>query len=312
MSVHMTLWPFNRLSRGQQIAVVALLAIAAGALVAPQVYAFGSDDGGTVKVVEINGMIDSSTSQQFEDELRDARHNDSIEAVVLEVDSGGGQPASSERMYTAVERTAEEMPVTAYVDSIGASGAYYAMLPADEMYVSPSSAVGSVGVTGPAPAPTGPSEGQTAPDKGSLHPDDDRAGTELIQEMFIDSVMEQRGDDINLSREEVAHARTYYGTEAVGNGYADEIGTLDDAIHHAAESANLNSYDLEFNRSESSDVGILGLEASENGEVSIEDSAGSDINPYQPQLIAPEVWHHEVAPELSDSSAGATSGGDQQ
>lgn len=308
----MTLWPFNRLSRGQQIAVVALLAIAAGALVAPQVYAFGSDGDETVKVVEVNGMIDSSTSQQFEDELRDARHNDSVEAVVLEIDSGGGQPASSERMYTAVERTAQEMPVTAAVDSLGASGAYYAMVPADEIYVAPSSSVGSVGVTGPAPTPTGPSAGQTAPDKGSLHPDDDRAGTELIQEMFIDSVMEQRGDVINISREEVAHARTYYGTEAVDNGYADEIGTLDDAIHHAAESANLNSYDLEFNRSESSDVGILGLETTENGEVAIEDSAGSDINPYQPQLIAPEVWHHEVAPELSDSAAGAASGGDQQ
>ncbi|KDE59477.1 signal peptide peptidase [Halostagnicola sp. A56] len=308
----MTLWPFNRLSRGQQVAVVALLAIAAGALVAPQVYAFGSGGEGTVKVVEVSGMIDSDTSQQFEDELREARHNDSVEAVVLEVDSGGGQPASSERMYTAVERTTDEMPVTAYVDSMGASGAYYAMVPADRIYVSPSSAVGSVGVTGPAPTPTGPSAGQSGPDKGSLHPEDDRAGSELIQETFIDSVMEQRGDKISLDREEVAHARTYYGVEAVGNGYADEIGTLDDAIHDAADSAGLDSYNLEFNRSESSDVGLLGLETTAGGEATIEASDDSSINPYQPQLIAPEVWHHEVAPQLPDSTVAVESGGDQQ
>lgn len=307
----MTLWPFNRLSRGQQVAVVALLAIAAGALAAPQVYALGSGGDGTVKVVEVNGIIDSSESQEFEDELRDARHNDSVEAVVLEIDSSGGQPASSERMYTAVERTAEEMPVTAAVDSMGASGAYYAMAPADEIYVSPSSTVGSVGVTGPAPMPTGPSEGQSAPDKGSAHPDDDRAGTEMIKQTFIDSVMEQRGDEIELDREEVAHARTYFGVEAVDNGYADEIGTLDDAIHSAAEAAGVDSYDIEMNRSDAGPFDGLVIETTDDGEPVIQNTGEAEINPYQPQLIAPEVWHDQVGGESTDSSAGEDHGGEQ-
>jgi protease-4 len=140
-----------------------VLAVAAGLVVAPGVFGAvtGTDD--TVAVVEIDGSIDSATAQHVEDNLRDARMNDSIEAVVLEVDSGGGLPAQSERMYAAVDRTASVMPVYAAVDTLGASGAYLAIVPADRIYVAPS-AQGSVvsASLAPHPRPTGQTPGRPA------------------------------------------------------------------------------------------------------------------------------------------------------
>jgi len=114
-----------------------VLAVVAGLVVAPSVYGAVTGPDGTVAVVEIDGSIDSATAQHVEDNLREARNNDSIEAVVLEVDSGGGLPAQSERMYAAVDRTASVMPVIATVDTLGASGAYLAIAPADKICVAP-------------------------------------------------------------------------------------------------------------------------------------------------------------------------------
>jgi len=65
-----------------------VLAVVAGLVVAPSVYGAVTGPDGTVAVVEIDGSIDSATAQHVEDNLREARNNDSIEAVVLEVDSG--------------------------------------------------------------------------------------------------------------------------------------------------------------------------------------------------------------------------------
>ncbi|MDQ2051116.1 S49 family peptidase [Natronolimnohabitans sp. A-GB9] len=302
----MTVRLWKRLTRRQQVAAVALVAIAAGALAAPQVYAYADDSDGTIAVVEVDGGIDSDSAQEFEEQLREVRQNESIDGVVLDVDSPGGRPASSERMYTAVERTTAEMPVIAAVDSMGASGGYYTVLPADEIYVTSSSAVGSVGVAGGEPMPSGPDEGDSAPDKGGPHPDDQRANAQLIQQTFVESVFEQRGDRLELTREEVAHARTYYGTEAVDNGMADGIGTVDDAIHDVATDAGLDSYDVvTYNATTSSGLGF-GLD--EHGS-----NTSANVNPYQPQLIAPEVWHDAVG-DSSDwpNAQPAADGGEGQ
>ncbi|MFC4541899.1 S49 family peptidase [Halosolutus amylolyticus] len=302
----MTLWPIDKIPRRQQLAVVALVAVIVGALVAPQVYGQTSDDDGTVAVIEVNGIIHSGTSQFVEDELREARHNDSIEAVVLDVDSGGGSPGSSERMYTAVERTAQEMPVIAAVDSIGASGAYYTMLTADDIYVAPTAQVGSVGVAGPAPMPSGPNEGNSAPDKGTFHPDDDRAQTETIQEVFLESVMENRGDELELDREEVAHARTYTGVEAVENGYADEIGTVDDAIYEVADRAGLDSFEISTHRPDGESMPPL-FQATTDGDVVVT-AAETELSPYQPLLVTQELWYDLFGTQF-ETHAGAERSG---
>ena len=284
-------------SRRGQIALAAVLAVAAGAFLAPQVYSSTSGPDGTVAVIELEGTIDESTAQFVEGELREARQNDSVEAVVLEVNSGGGLPAQSERIYAAVEKTSEQMPVIAAVDTLGASGAYLSIAPADDIYTAPSAqAVGSVGVTGAAPQPLTPSPGDTGPNKGGSHPDEVREDREILAELFLESVMTQRGDEIELSREEVARADIYLGTEAVENGFADELGFVDDAIDDAADRAGLDSYEVDTRRTEEQQSPLAGLPIqAEDGEVVV----GEHDDSLNENLIL------AIAPQYVDSTLSA-------
>jgi len=232
------------LSRMQSYALVVAAAILLSAVLAPVAYDRATAPDGTVAVVSIEGSISSGTVTSIQEDLREARENESIDAVVLNVDSPGGSAAASEQLYLAVQRTAAEMPVVASVKSAGASGAYYAMLPARDIYVTPASIVGSVGVRGAAPAPSLPGEIRSGPDKASATDDQRRAQIETLKNAFVGSVMKHRGDELELSRTEVANAKVYTGARAVENGMADHIGSTSDAIQQAAEAADLETYDV--------------------------------------------------------------------
>lgn len=305
------------LTRRQQIAAVVLVALAVGLWTAPHAADRVGGPDGTVAVVSVEGSIHSGMAEDVEDELREVRQNESIDAVVLQVDSPGGTPAGSEQIYTSAKRTGEEKPLVASVHDMGASGGYYAMLPAEEIYVLPTSTVGSVGVAGVGPSPTAPNPGNSAPDKGAAHPDDDREQQELLKETFLNSVMEERGDRIELDREEVAHARVYQGTEAVENGFADEIGSTEDAVHDAAQRAGLDSYEV-VERDVGTADGLLLLEADDDGDtvVVVEESPfgydGVDTHQYL-YIVGDVQTEHEAvdAIEISDGDGVADASADE-
>ncbi len=233
------------LTRRQQYAAVVLAAVVVGAAFAPTVYGATDSSPDTVAVVTIEGPVVGSTADNVEDELREIRANESVKAVVLKIDTPGGAPAASERMYTSIQRTSEEMPVIASVQGASASGGYYAMLPADEIYVLPTSITGSVGLAARAPDTDPPVEGPSGPDKRGSNPIEQWAFQDTLADVFITTVMEQRGEEIELSREEVAEADVYLGVTAVENGLADEIGDIDAAIQEAADRAGLEDYAVE-------------------------------------------------------------------
>jgi protease-4 len=233
------------------------------AVLAPVAYDRATASDGTVAVVSIEGFISSNSVSSVQEDLREARENESIDAVVLNVDSPGGSAAASEQLYLSVQRTAAVMPVVASVKSTGASGAYYAMLPARDIYVTPASIVGSVGVRGGAPGPSLPGEIKSGPDKASATADQRRAQIETLQRAFVGSVMKHRSDDLELSRTEVAHAKVYTGARAVDNGMADRVGSTPEAIEQAAEAAGLEEYDVV--RKEPPRLGGLFLLSTEDG-----------------------------------------------
>lgn len=233
------------LTRRQQFAAAVLAALVVGAAFAPMVIQATDTTDGTVAVVTIEGPVVAETADNVEDELREIRQNDSVRAVVLKIDTPGGAPAASERMYTSVQRTSKQMPVIASVQGFSASGGYYAMLPADEIYVLPTSITGSVGLAAGSPDASPPVEGPSGPDKRGSNPVEQRAKQDLLADVFIDTVMEQRGDEIELSRQEVSEASVYLGVRAVENGFADEIGDVDAAIEEAADRAGLEDYTVD-------------------------------------------------------------------
>jgi protease-4 len=258
-------------SRMQSYALVVAAAILLSAVLAPVAYDRATAPDGTVAVITIEGTISSGTVAPIQEDLREARENESIDAVVLNVDSPGGGAAASEQLYLSVQRTAEVMPVVASVKSAGASGAYYAMLPASDIYVTPASIVGSVRVLGAAPAPPFPGEVTSGPDKSSTTADRRRAQIETLKNAFVGSVVKHRGDDLELSRAEVAHGKVYTGARAVENGMADEVGSTTDAIQRAAEAADLDDYAV-HRKEPPRTGGILLLSTEDGGTVVVEES----------------------------------------
>ncbi|WP_424000511.1 S49 family peptidase [Haloarcula salina] len=237
---------FSAMTASYVVAVT--LALVTAAIFAPVVWSAaptGGDDTPSVAVVTLRGGTTDANVNAVAQDLREIRANDSVEAVVLRIDSPGGPVTSSEEFYLAVNRTASEMPVVAYVEGTAASGGYYGIVPADEIVVKPSSNVGSIGVIVQAPLSAieqAEQQGQTfvrsGPDKALVTKDGIREDIELLQRSFVGTVMRHRGANLTLSREEVANGNTYLGPRAVENGFADTMGDSGVAIERAAARAD--------------------------------------------------------------------------
>lgn len=251
--------------------VVVVVAVLVASVLAPVVWSAtqgsGDEERPSVAVLTLRGGTSDANVNSLAEDLREARTNESIEAVVLRIDSPGGAVDSSERFYLAMNRTASQMPVVAYVEGTAASGGYYGIAAADAIYVGPSSTVGSVGVIVQAPLSTVAQEEmlrqsfvRSGPDKAMITKDSIRTEMETLQNAFVNTIMNERGEELDVSRSEVANADTYLGTRAVQNGFADEIGSLESAISRAATMADDidgTDYDVAYLSQPTTDVGIV-------------------------------------------------------
>ena len=185
--------------------------------------------------------------------LRAAREDKSIGAVVLYVDSRGGSAVASDVIWSAVKRLDREKPVIAYLADYAASGGYYVACGARSIIASPLTITGSIGVYSMLP---------TWPDladrwgvgrdvvKNRRHADlydpwnglSDEARAHANAEVgfmyaqFLQIVAEAR--DISQEQaNELAQGRVWTGTEAHAKGLVDGLGGLQDALSSAREQA---------------------------------------------------------------------------
>jgi protease-4 len=188
--------------------------------------------------------------------IRDASHDPKLKALVLQIDSGGGSKFASEviqRELLAWKRS--DRPLVAVMSSVAASGGYWIAMDADEIWASPSTITGSIGIGGFFPTfqrtldrlgvhvdgvGTSRFSGQFRPDR----PLSEEAQaiiqsiTEHGYEQFITSVAAGR----NLPVDEVdriARGRVWSGQDAKRVGLVDRLGTLKEAVASAAAMANL-------------------------------------------------------------------------
>jgi protease-4 len=259
---------FSRFS--QFVAGAAILGLVVGAVVAPTVWAQTHDSGPgpTVAVIEMHGTITGDTATTVIDNLREARQNESIEAVVLDINSPGGTAAASEQLYLAVKRTQQEMPVVTSVTGLAASGGYYMAAPSSHILVTPASTVGSVGVRATIP-PDGIPAGEvvTGPDKGSTATDAEvRQRVESLRRAFVGSVVDERNESLTLDAAELSYAKVYSGASGVELGLADEVGGVDAAIQDAANRAGLTGYEVvRMESPQPSTLSQLGLNTESSG-----------------------------------------------
>jgi protease-4 len=201
------------------------------------------------------GFISSTTTVQ---QLREIGRESSVKAVVLRVNSPGGDAQASEqirRELTALQEAGKTVVVS--MGDVAASGGYWIAMSADEIWASPSTITGSIGVFGLLPTidETLARMGIYADGVGTtdlagtlridrpLDPDLGRmlqASTERVYEQFISQVAEYRGQS-REAIEEVARGRVWSGSQARERGLVDQLGGLDEAVDAAARMAGLGS-----------------------------------------------------------------------
>ncbi|MCL7941134.1 signal peptide peptidase SppA [Halomonas sp. ATCH28] len=214
-------------------------------------------------VIEVKGVIDSdspASAERIIEGLERAWRADEAAAVVLHIDSPGGSPVQSQRIFEAVMRLREsgDKPVLAVIEDIGASGAYYVAAAADEIIAAPASLVGSIGVIH---AGFGFEEAIgrlgverrvfTAGDnKAFLDPFSDIAPAqrEFWQEVlstthrqFIDDVREGRGDRL-ADDERLFSGLIWSGEQALELGLVDRLDSLDGVARARLGEARLRDY----------------------------------------------------------------------
>lgn len=115
----------------------------------------GQPGSGTIAVVSIDGAISGNGSPLqgegsmafISEQLREARENPAVMAVILQIDSPGGGLTASDLLHHEVELFKESgKPVLAWAGSMMASGGYYIAVAADNIMASPTATVGSIGV----------------------------------------------------------------------------------------------------------------------------------------------------------------------
>jgi protease-4 len=197
--------------------------------------------------------------------VRLARADSAVKALVLRVDSGGGSAFASDVILRELERFQEtDRPVVVSMGSVAASGGYWIAMGADEIWASPTTLTGSIGVG--AMIPTIP----RALDWLGVHVDgigttELAGGLEITRPIgegmkglightvrhtyddFVEKVAEHR-ERSAAEIEAAAQGRVWTGSDALARGLVDELGDLPDAIESAAELAGLesDSYMLDY------------------------------------------------------------------
>lgn len=200
--------------------------------------------------------------------IRKARLDDDVVAVVLRVDSPGGSAFASEIIRRELQLVRDAgKPVVVSMGSVAASGGYWISTSADEIWASPTTITGSIGIFGMFPGvdrmldryvgvrvdgvATGPFADGIRPDR----PLDPRVGATIQLEIekgyrdFLNRVANARGMSVDAV-DVVAQGRVWSGSKAKELGLVDELGDLDDAVASAAKRAEVEKYRVEVVRKE--------------------------------------------------------------
>ena len=218
------------------------------------IYAIGDiTDGGGDGVLGARQEIASHTLVSA---IRAIAADDTVKAVVLRIDSGGGSAQASELIWEAVTQLKAKKPVIVSMSDVAASGGYYIASPATKIFALADTLTGSIGVVGGKIAPgaalakvgvnTFPiGRGKRATMMASLSPWNDeekqviQASMEAVYKTFVGRVAEGR----NKKLEDVlpiAQGRVWTGTKAKELGLVDEIGGLDAALAEAQKLAKVD------------------------------------------------------------------------
>lgn len=216
----------------------------------------GSDDATITSenhlgVVNIVGTIDSSSqgvnSTDTIKSLKKAFEAKSAKAVVLNVNSPGGSPVQSDDIWQEIQYLKKQNPekkVYAVIGDMGASGAYYIASAADEIWVNPSSLVGSIGVIMPNYGVNGLAQKLGVEDRTMTSGSNKdilsmtkpinleqrahiQALLDNVHDHFIDAVKKGRGEKLKSKDPAIFSGLFWTGDQAIKLGIADKAGNIE-------------------------------------------------------------------------------------
>lgn len=198
------------------------------------------------------------------EDLDKLANDDNIKAVVLRINSGGGSAYASEQMWRAVQLLKKKKPVVVSMGGMAASGGYYMSCGAHRIFADPSTVTGSIGIFGMFPDASplltqklGLSfdvvKTNQSSDFGAMGRPFNVAESAALQafvnrgyKLFITRVAEGRtaaGKKMTLEEvDKIGQGRVWTGNQALQHGLVDQLGTLEDAVKHAAKLAKVEKY----------------------------------------------------------------------
>ena len=208
---------------------------------------------GDIMSGEMEGTIGS---ELFKEEIKKARKNKDVKAIVLRINSPGGSALASEVIWRELEEAKKEKPLIASMGEVAASGGYYIAAGADTIVAQPNTITGSIGIfalwfnaqgllnnklgittdvvkTGELSDFLSPTRKVSEMEKSIF-----QGQVEEGYDVFLSRVAEGR----NKSKEDimkVASGRVWTGNQALENGLVDVLGSLEDAINIAAAKAEV-------------------------------------------------------------------------
>lgn len=204
----------------------------------------------------VMGGDEGIVGETFANEIRKARNNSKIKAIVMRVNSGGGSMTASDQIWRELMLTKGKKPIIASMGGAAASGGYYIAMPADTILAQPNTITGSIGIFG-----MWFNFGEFLENKVGITHDVVRTGEHsdiytitrpltdversIIQrgvnegyEVFTQKVADARGmtqSDVKS----ISSGRVWSGQQAVENGLVDQLGGFNEAVEMAALAAGV-------------------------------------------------------------------------
>lgn len=212
------------------------------------------------KAATMFGSNNYIASRKVCKDLEDLMNDDDVKAVVVRINSGGGDAYASEQMWHQMSELRKVKPVVVSMGDYAASGAYYMSAPASWIVAQPNTLTGSIGIFAVIPDLSGlvttklgvrfdevkTNRNSTfgnlmarpfnAEEKAML-----QASVHRGYSLFRQRVAEGRRLPVE-SVEKIAQGRVWLATDALNMKLVDQLGGIDDAVKKAAELAKLKDY----------------------------------------------------------------------
>ena len=194
------------------------------------------------------GTMEIASSSMASD-IRKAKEDNNIKAIILRIDSPGGSVIASDELWNEIKSAKKVKPVYASMSDVAASGGYYIPMACDTIIAHPQTITGSIGVIAMIPYLSGTlnklgitidtlSTGASSQDMNVMMPMTERSQMKLKSQMypiyqrFVQKVADSRKMTFDQARS-LAKGRVWLGNDAKNNKLVDTLGGLSLAISMA-------------------------------------------------------------------------------